>query len=110
MSISQELQNAITRYLEACVEDYKNAGSRNNSFLPHYEIEPGRKFIRVWMSFGGAPHRSAHCFINVSHPKFKMGDLLRPASYKAPMLNAARGNVLDPQSYRARWVGVGGLR
>ena len=36
--------------------------------------------------------------------KFKKGDILKCASYKAPARNAARGNVLDG-GYEIRWTG-----
>jgi len=36
--------------------------------------------------------------------KFKMGDILKPASWRAPAKNSARGNVLEG-GYAIQWTG-----
>ena len=104
MTISHELQTAINQYLAACAQDYTRRFATTDRQIT-FTLDAGRKFIRVWRTFKGESQRSCHAFINVSHPKFKMGDLLKPETWKAPALNAARGNVLDRTSYRAQWTG-----
>ena len=36
--------------------------------------------------------------------RFKMGDILKPAGWRAPALNQARGNVLEG-NYAIQWTG-----
>lgn len=99
---------------------YKTFIEANYDLMPHtgdvadqrykfsIEFEPGKKFIKVvHLSYGG--NRAVHSFIvNVKNdPKFKYGDILKAASWKAPAKNFARGNIFNPETYQNhRWSGI----
>lgn len=71
----------------------------------HYEISGGRKYLRISEYIEGA-ERGVHCFIDAAN-----GDVYMPASYAKPMLNGARYNLLDQESYstlKASWSRAGG--
>jgi len=58
-----------------------------------------KKFIKVVI--GG----SVKAFIvTKDFSRFKMGDILKAAGWRAPALNQARGNVLDG-NYAIQWTG-----
>jgi len=64
-----------------------------------------KKFIKI------CERNSVHSFIVKEdmftpggQPRFKKGDVLKPASWRAPALNRARGNVLEG-NYPMKWTG-----
>ena len=61
----------------------------------------GSKYIKV-ISNGSV---SAFIVNTENDKKFRYGDILKAASWKAPARNAARGNVLDG-SYDINWTGA----
>ena len=60
----------------------------------------GSKYIKV-ISNGSV---SAFIVNTENDKKFRYGDILKAASYKAPARNAARGNILDG-GYPINWTG-----
>ena len=61
--------------------------------------EDGQKYIRVVRDKG------VFCFIvKEDSGKFKKGDILKAAGYRAPAKNSARGNVLTG-NYNIQWTG-----
>tara|TARA_B100000886_G_scaffold185876_1_gene127520 strand:+ start:85 stop:477 length:393 start_codon:yes stop_codon:yes gene_type:complete len=77
-------------------------------FRNSFEYHIGKKYIRI----SYIPHPNgdmssydrAFCFINISNPKFKFGDLLQSA-VTTPALNFARGNIFDLSKSRIDWTG-----
>tara|TARA_R100000700_G_C3137753_1_gene120580 strand:+ start:86 stop:439 length:354 start_codon:yes stop_codon:yes gene_type:complete len=61
----------------------------------------GSKYIKV-ISKGSV---SAFIVNTENDKKFRYGDILKPAGWKAPARNASRGNVLDG-SYDINWTGA----
>lgn len=53
----------------------------------------GRKYIRIVKDRGGSS-RHVHCFVDAT-----TGDVYKAATWKAPALNGARFNLLDPVSF-----------
>lgn len=66
-----------------------------------YEVDGGRKYIRivdVAQPYGG---RSVHCFVDA-----ETGGVYKAAGWKAPALNGERYNLLDPASFdllKSKW-------
>ena len=64
-----------------------------------WKVETGKKYIRVVRENG------VFCFIvREDSGKFKKGDILKAAGYRAPDRNSARGNVLTG-NYNIQWTG-----
>ena len=64
-----------------------------------FRVETGKKYIRVVRENG------VFCFIvREDSGKFKKGDILKAAGYRAPARNSARGNVLTG-NYNIQWTG-----
>ena len=67
---------------------------------PTISFEKGSKYLRVVKTDDGWA-RSAYAFIVLRNTgKFQIGDILKPASWKTPAKNFARGNVLRPITYQ----------
>jgi len=64
-----------------------------------FRLNTGKKYIRVVKENG------VFCFIvREDSGKFKKGDILKAAGYRAPAMNSARGNVLTG-NYPIQWTG-----
>ena len=107
------MQEAISKYLEAVKADYAKFYETSSSSKEYIEqriaefnaglkVEYGSKFIRVITQ-----DRSAHSFIALrDEGKFKAGDILKAASWRAPAKNFARGNIFAGKFDRISWAGV----
>jgi hypothetical protein len=70
-------------------------------FNANIRYEVGSKYIKV------ITENSVHSFIvRNKTDKFKPGDILKAASWKAPAKNFARGNIFDKTFDRIRWTGA----
>ena len=73
-------------------------------FADSYEERWGSKFLKIIVN------DSVHSFIVlVDTGKFRRGEILKAASYKAPALNFSRGDILSPESYESgsvTWTGA----
>ena len=98
---------AVIDYLEAIKADYATFGQACEirremieEFNAKIRYEAKSKFVKVITG------SSVHSFIMLADDgKFKRGDILKAASWKAPAKNFARGNILTGQ-YAVRWTGV----
>ncbi len=74
------------------------------NFAEGISVEYGKKYIKIVKTLGS--QRMVWGFIvGVDNDKkFKLGDILKPAGWKAPARNAARGNILDG-GYPINWTG-----
>lgn len=102
-----DIDIALTMYADHLNNDYLK-WSRNSEVKLYHDIEFhfGRKFIKV-VSLSDS-QKSVHSFVCIkAHDKWKVGDILKAATWLQPAKNFARGNVLDVNSYKAvTWPGA----
>jgi hypothetical protein len=70
-----------------------------------YQVDGGRKYLRIVGSRVGGGGRYVHCFIDA-----QTGGVYKAAGWKAPALNGERYNLLDPESFaelKAKWDAYG---
>ena len=103
----------VTDYLEYIREDYRKWQGRmpakndtiRQEMIAEFEAgvryEIGKKFIKVITG------SSVHSFIVFKDDgKFKKGDILKAATWRAPAKNFARGNLLEGDVKRVTWTGA----
>ena len=105
---AKSLDEGIQNLIEASNKDYNNFcdnQSMQEQYSQSWRVEPGQKFIKL------VSKDTVHSFIvkqDMYTPggqlRFKKGDVLKAASWRAPALNRARGNVLDG-NYLMKWTG-----
>lgn len=109
-------ESVLREYADFIKQDYINWWSQNgtreltktqqemvDSF--RVDFEPGSSYIRVVQS-SDTGSRSSHSFIVVKPGKFKVGDILKSASWRSPAKNFVRGNIFDKTFNRIRWTGA----
>jgi hypothetical protein len=107
----QELATGILKVIEKMAQDYRVFSDRcldgNLDYMENFDIEEGRNYIKIIRSRRGSIGRSVSGFIvKKDTKKFKRGDMLKAAGWKAPATNFARGNVLDDLPEVVRWTGI----
>ena len=66
----------------------------------HYTV--GQKYIKVISEAGSV---SGFIVNTENDKKFALGDILKPAGWRGPAKNFARGNILERNFSRLRWTG-----
>lgn len=96
-----DMDLALTEYMDAIQTDYSKFGGKAYSAL-NITINRGSKFYKVVVGTG------VHSFVcRKAHNQWKVGDVLKAASWAQPAKNFVRGNVLT-QTYLnpVRWSGI----
>jgi hypothetical protein len=66
----------------------------------------GRNYLKV-IHVDRYGHRSAHSFIvTKATDQFKIGDILKAATWNAPARNFVRGNICDQNYGNVNWAGA----
>ena len=108
---SDKIGSGIQNMIQGAKDDYIKMSTMGGKELTGYskdqvdkwenlwKVETGKKYIRVVRENG------VFCFIvREDSGKFKKGDILKAAGYRAPARNSARGNVLTG-NYAIQWTG-----
>ena len=108
---ADNLNDGIVNMMTGAKDDYIRMSTSGGKELTGYSkeqvdkwenlfrLETGKKYIRVVRENG------VFCFIvREDSGKFKKGDILKAAGYRAPAKNSARGNVLTG-NYNIQWTG-----
>ena len=99
---SKNIKEGIQNLINASIEDYNRDTQNENmkqEFANSWSVKEGPKFIKL------VAKHSVHSFIvKKAFKHFKVGDVLKAASWKAPALNQPRGNVLEG-NYPIQWTG-----
>jgi hypothetical protein len=104
------MNQQVLQYLDYIKTDYAKWMAQSPSetrdrmtkqFIASVRTEEGSKYIKVITG------TSVHSFIvKESISKFKKGDILKAASWRAPAKNFARGNILDGNFGVISWTGA----
>ena len=101
-STSKTIFEGIGKMIDAMVLDYSKGNNNErmfNEYKDGFKSIVGQKFIKITNGNGVKAF-----IVKEDNGKFKRGDILKPASWRAPAKNSARGNVLDG-GYAIQWTG-----
>ena len=101
-STSKTIFEGIGKMIDAMVVDYSKGNTNErmfNEYKDGFKTIVGQKFIKITNGNGVKAF-----IVKQDDGKFKMGDILKPASWRAPAKNSARGNVLEG-NYAIQWTG-----
>ena len=101
-STSKTIFEGIGKMIDAMVLDYSKGNTNEkmfNEYKDGFKSIVGQKFIKITNGNGVKAF-----IVKEDNGKFKRGDILKPASWRAPAKNSARGNVLDG-GYAIQWTG-----
>ena len=100
---------AIDGLIDTIIADYKNWCGRagiKNTLDKGWRVSHGKVYSKI-IEVRDGKDSSVWGFVvqTTEHKKFKQGDILMSASWKAPATNRARGNVFTGYS-GATWTGA----
>ena len=101
-STSKTIFEGIGKMIDAMVLDYSKGNNNErmfNEYKDGFKSIVGQKFIKITNGNGVKAF-----IVKEDNGKFKRGDILKPASWRAPAKNSARGNVLEG-GYAIQWTG-----
>jgi len=95
-----DLEFGLALYVGHLQADYDKAYNRREFYY-----ESGRKYVHIISKDDN--QRSSHSWVMLEDDKkFKRGDILKSAGWKAPARNFARGNVLTGDYKTIKWAGI----
>ena len=101
MSVYKNLDEGLQEYVAHLTMDYGSHGYTRRVF--QYEFH--RKYVHIISTDDN--QRSSHSWVMINDDKkFKQGDILKSAGWKAPARNFSRGNVLCGGFKHIKWAGI----
>tara|TARA_Y100001937_G_C6978696_1_gene266689 strand:- start:285 stop:602 length:318 start_codon:yes stop_codon:yes gene_type:complete len=91
------VSEGVDNMINAMMSDY----ARQYGGIKMYNTKVGKKYIKVMALDGGC---TAFVVNTDKDSRFKLGDVLKAASWNAPARNSARGNVLEG-GFPIEWTG-----
>jgi hypothetical protein len=108
--MQEDMELALDNLIDRIVEDYSLftkdfKSDRLDQFHAGLTINEGKKYFKIIKGDTADDQTSVWGFVvKEDGPKFKRGDILKPAGWKAPATNKARGNILG-DDYQIAWTG-----
>ena len=108
--MQEDMEVALDNLIDRIVEDYSLftkdfKSDRLDQFHAGLTINEGKKYIKIIKGDTANDQTSVWGFVvKEDTPKFKRGDILKPAGWAAPATNKARGNILG-DDYTVMWTG-----
>lgn len=97
----ENLDKGLQEYVAHLQKNYESHGYQRREFL--YEFH--RKYVHIISKDDN--QRSSHSWVMINDDKkFKAGDILKSAGWKAPARNFSRGNVLCGGFKHIKWAGI----
>jgi len=114
--MNEVMTQKIEKLFDAITKDYEDWARRANikrrtaqDFRDSLGVIVGNKYIKV--TENGNQMRVWGFVVNTeTDKKFKFGDILMAAGWKAPARNTARGNVMTEEFSAVQWTGPAYLR
>lgn len=97
-------EQALSNLIEMMVSDWEKQDYTH--VQAEYFVESGRSYDKI-ISNNGVQKTVKGFICKKDNDKkgFKVGDMLKPATYNAPATNFARGNIFD-ENVRVSWLGI----
>ena len=74
-------------------------------FADGIDYDVNKKYIKVFSDAGGGKSVCAFVVATENDKKFRFGDILKPAGWRGPTRNFARGNILENDFRGVHWTG-----